>query len=214
MAAFCTALIGANLIGPGKVVTLWGFTFGAGVLFFPIIYLFGDFLTEVYGYARSRKVVWAGFISLAFITLMSWVVVGLPPAADWPHQAAYETVFGSTPRIVAGSMLAYFFGEFFNSYTLAKMKLLTNGRLLFVRTIGSTIVGEGVDTLIFYPIAFGGIWPNSLLFTVMLSNYVVKILWEVLATPFTYRFVAWLKRVENEDYYDRSTDFNPFSIKT
>jgi queuosine precursor transporter len=214
MAAFVTVYICSNLIGPAKAATLFGFTFGAGVLFFPISYIFGDILTEVYGYARARKVVWAGFGAMAFASFMAWVVVSLPPAKDWPNQTVYETVFGQTPRIVMASLIAYFCGEFANSYTLAKMKILTDGRWLWTRTIGSTIVGEAVDSLLFYPIAFFGIFSNELLLTVMVTNYFLKTGWEILMTPVTYKVVAFLKRKENEDYYDRDTNFTPFSLKT
>ena len=163
MAAFVTVLLCANLIGAAKVARIGPLTFGAGVLFFPISYVFGDVLTEVYGYARARKVVWAGFAALGFASIMSWAVLAFPPAPGWPHQAAYETVFGSTPRIVLASLVAYFCGEFCNSYVLAKMKLATGGRWLFLRTIGSTIVGEAVDSAVFYPVAFLGAWTNELL---------------------------------------------------
>jgi len=214
MAAFVTVLICANSIAASKVVHLWGFSFGAGILFFPISYLFGDILTEVYGYARARKVVWAGFGALIFMSAMSTTVLKMPPDPSWPHQAAFETVFGSTPRIVFASILAYFCGEFVNSFVLAKMKIWTKGKQLYARTIGSTVVGELIDSLIFYPLAFIGIWPTDLVVKVMISNYILKVIWEVLATPFTYRVVNFLKRVENEDYYDRDTDFTPFSLKT
>jgi len=214
MAAFVTVYICSNLIGPAKAATLFGFTFGAGVLFFPISYIFGDILTEVYGYARARKVVWAGFAAMVFASFMAWVVVSLPPAKDWPNQAVYETVFGQTPRIVVASLIAYFCGEFANSFTLAKMKILTNGQWLWTRTIGSTIVGEAVDSALFYPIAFYGIFSNELLLTVMITNYVLKTGWEVLMTPVTYKVVAFLKRKEHEDYYDIDTNFTPFSLKT
>ena len=157
MAAFVTVLLSANVIGAAKVAEIGGFTFGAGVLFFPISYLFGDVLTEVYGYARARRVVWAGFAALAFASFMSWATLAFPPAPGWPHQAAYETVFGATPRIVLASLVAYFCGEFCNSYVLAKMKVRTSGRLLWSRTIGSTIVGEAVDSAVFYPLAFLGV---------------------------------------------------------
>src|SRR6185369_17631458 len=157
------------------------------VLFFPISYVFGDVLTEVYGYARARKVVWAGFGALAFASFMSWAVLAFPPAPGWPHQAAYETVFGGTPRIALASLVAYFCGEFCNSYVLAKMKIRTEGKFLWMRTIGSTIVGEAVDSLIFYPLAFGGIWPQEQVIAVMMSNYMLKVGWEVVNTPFTYR---------------------------
>ena len=212
MAAFVTVLLCANLIGAAKVARLWGFTFGAGVLFFPISYVFGDVLTEVYGYARARKVVWAGFGALGFASFMSWAVLAFPPAPGWPHQAAYETVFGGTPRIVFASLVAYFAGEFCNSYVLAKMKIFTSGRLLWTRTIGSTIVGEGVDSFIFYPIAFAGIWQGETLIRTIAFNWCFKVLVEVVLTPVTYAVVGWLKRHEHEDYYDRSTNFTPFSL--
>ena len=214
MASFVTVLLCANLIGVSKVVTLGGVTFGAGVLFFPISYLFGDILTEVYGYARSRKVVWAGFAAMIFASLMSWLIIVMPPAKGWDNQAALETMFGATPRIVLASLLAYFLGEFANSYTLAKLKIFTQGSRLWTRLIGSTIIGEAVDSVLFYPLAFMGIWPQDLLLKVMMSNYLIKVLWEVLATPLTYKIVAFLKRVEKEDYYDYDTDFTPFSLRT
>jgi uncharacterized integral membrane protein (TIGR00697 family) len=212
MAAFVTVLLCANLIGAAKVARIGPVTFGAGVLFFPISYVFGDVLTEVYGYARARKVVWAGFGALIFASFMSWAVLAFPPAPGWPHQAAYETVFGSTPRIVLASLVAYFAGEFCNSYVLAKMKLLTSGRLLWTRTIGSTIVGEAVDSLIFYPLAFLGVWSREQVVEVLVSNYLLKVGWETVMTPVTYRVVNALKRAEQEDYYDRDTDFTPFSL--
>ena len=213
MALFVTVLLCSNVIGAAKVCTVWGFTFGAGVLFFPISYIFNDVLTEVYGYARARKVVWAGFGAIVFASFMSWVVLTLPPAIGWNDQRAYETVFDQTPRIVFASLGAFFVGEFANSYVLAKMKILTSGRFLWSRTIGSTIVGEGVDSLVFYPLAFLGVWENRLVLTVMVSNYIIKVLWEAIVTPFTYRVVGFLKRAEQEDYYDIDTDFTPFSIE-
>ena len=219
MAAFVTILICSNLIGPAKIVqvdwpVLGTLTFGAGVLFFPISYVFGDFLTEVYGYARSRRVIWAGFAGLAFASFMSWVVVSLPPAPFWKNQEAYEVAFGSTWRIAAASMIAYFAGEFVNSFVLAKMKIATAGRWLWTRTIGSTILGEGVDSLIFYPLAFygTGIIPDDKLPLVMTAQFVTKVAVEVVFTPVTYGVVGWLKRAEHEDYYDRDTDFNPFKL--
>jgi uncharacterized integral membrane protein (TIGR00697 family) len=214
MAAFVTVLLCANVIGAAKVAKVGPFTFGAGVLFFPISYIFGDVLTEVYGYARARKVVWAGFGALGFASLMSWSILAFPPAPGWPHQAAYETVFRATPRIVLASLVAYFGGEFCNSYVLAKMKLVTEGRLLWTRTIGSTIVGEAVDSAIFYPLAFLGLWSNDLVLKVMATNSTVKVLWEAVMTPLTYRVVNFLKRAESEDYFDRHTDFTPFSLRT
>jgi hypothetical protein len=213
-AAFVTVLLCANLIGASKVAQLWGFPFGAGVLFFPISYVFGDVLTEVYGYARARKVVWSGFGALLFASFMSWAVLAFPPAPGWEHQTAFETVFGSTWRIALASLVGYFCGEFCNSYVLAKMKLWTNGRLLYTRTIGSTIVGELVDSLIFYPLAFLGSWPTELVIRVLFTNYLLKVAWEAVMTPLTYRIVGFLKRAEHEDFYDRDTDFTPFSLQT
>jgi queuosine precursor transporter len=213
MALFVTILLCSNVIGAAKVATVWGFTFGAGVLFFPISYIFNDVLTEVYGYARARKVVWAGFGAIIFASFMSWVIVTLPPAMGWNDQQAYETVFGQTPRIVFASLTAFFVGEFANSYVLAKMKVRTNGRHLWMRTIGSTIVGEAVDSLVFYPVAFLGVWDRSLVLQVMISNYTIKCAWEALVTPMTYKVVNFLKRAEQEDYYDHKTNFTPFSIE-
>ena len=213
MALFVTILLCSNVIGAAKVCTVWGFTFGAGVLFFPISYIFNDVLTEVYGYARARKVVWAGFGAIVFASFMSWVVVTLPAAAGWNDQRAYETVFGQTPRIVFASLVAFFVGEFANSYVLAKMKVKTAGRHLWARTIGSTIIGEGVDSIVFYPVAFLGVWENQLVLQVMVGNYIVKVLWEALVTPVTYQVVGFLKRTEQEDFFDRNTDFTPFSIE-
>ena len=213
MAAFVTVLLCSSVIGAPKVSKVWGFTFGTGVLFFPISYVFNDVLTEVYGYARARKVVWAGFGAIIFASFMSWAVVALPAAPGWNDQQAYVTVFGQTPRIVFASLAAFFVGEFTNSYVLAKMKLKTNGRYLWMRTIGSTIVGEGVDSIIFYPAAFWGVWSSDLLLTVMISNYVIKVAWETIVTPVTYLVVGFLKRAEHEDYFDRDTDFTPFSIE-
>ena len=220
MVAFVTILICSNLIGPAKIAqldlpVLGVVTFGAGVLFFPISYVFGDVLTEVYGYDRARKVIWAGFAGLAFASLMATVVVALPPAPFWNNQAAYEVAFGSTWRIVLASMFAYFCGEFVNSFVLAKMKILTKGRWLWTRTIGSTIAGEAVDSALFYPLAFygTGIIPDDKLPMVMLAQFVTKVGVEVVFTPVTYKIVNALKRVEHEDYYDRRTNFNPFALK-
>ncbi len=220
MAGFVTVLICSNLIGPAKIAqvdfpVVGALTFGAGVLFFPISYVFGDILTEVYGYSRARKVIWAGFAGLGFASFMSSVVVALPPAPFWQHQGAYEIAFGSTGRIVAASMAAYFCGEFVNSFVLAKMKILTAGRWLWTRTIGSTIAGEAVDSALFYPLAFygSGIIPDDRLPLVMVAQFFAKVGVEVVFTPVTYKVVAALKRAEHEDYYDRHTDFNPFKLK-
>ncbi len=221
MASFVIVLICSNLIGPAKIAQitlpyLGVVTFGAGVLFFPISYVFGDILTEVYGYARARKVIWAGFTGLGFASFMAAVVVALPPAPFWNNQAAYEIAFGSTWRIVLASMCAYFCGEFVNSYVLAKMKIITAGKWLWTRTIGSTIFGEAVDSALFYPLAFygAGVIPDDKLPLVMLSQFLIKVGVEVVFTPITYKVVNALKRTEHEDYYDRNTDFNPFSLKT
>ena len=214
MASFVTVLLCANVIGVRKVAAIGPVTFGAGNLFFPISYLFGDILTEVYGYKRSRRVVWAGFAALAFASVMSAIIVHLPPAPDFEDQAMIEWAFGATWRVALASLVAYFCGEFVNSFVLAKLKVLTSGRFLFMRTIGSTIAGEGVDTLIFYPLALYGLLETPLLLKIMVANYCIKVGWEVVATPLTYRVVAFLKRAEHEDYYDRDTDFNPFSLRT
>jgi len=220
MVAFVVVLVCSNLIGPAKIVQVdWPvvgvLTFGAGVLFFPISYVFGDILTEVYGYARSRRVIWAGFAALAFASFMAWVVVALPPAPFWKHQGAYEVAFGAAWRISLASMIAYFCGEFVNSFVLAKMKILTAGRWLWTRTIGSTIFGEAVDSTLFYPLAFygTGIIPDDKLPLVMLSQFVAKVSVEVLFTPVTYLVVGWLKRSEGVDHYDRDTQFTPFTLK-
>lgn len=223
MAAFVTVLLCSGVIGVQKVSSIGPFhlgsfeiparSFGTAILFFPLSYLFGDILTEVYGYARSRRVIWAGFGGLIFAAFMSWVVVNMPPAAGWKGQEAYEMIFGNTPRIVMASLFAFWGGEFTNSFVLAKMKLLTKGRWLWSRTIGSTIAGEAVDSIIFYPLAFLGVWSSAQVIEVMISNYLLKVGWEALATPVTYRIVNFLKRAESEDYYDRDTNFNPFSLE-
>jgi queuosine precursor transporter len=221
MVAFVVVLVCSNLIGPAKAAQVqlpwWGpVTFGAGVLFFPISYVFGDILTEVYGYSRARRVIWAGFASLLFAAVMASVIVALPHAPNWPNQAAYEIAFGNTWRIALASMFAYFCGEFVNSYVLAKMKVATNGRYQGARFVGSTVAGEAVDSALFYPLAFynSGIMPNELVITLAYTQFVVKTLVEVAFLPITYRIVAFLKKAENEDYYDRNTDFNPFKVET
>lgn len=221
MAAFVTVLLCSNLIGVHKVsyinLPFYGeYIYGAGVLFFPISYLFGDILTEVYGYARSRKVIWAGFGALIFASVMSFVITSLPdaPTMSPEQRSAINTIFGQTPRIVAASLLAFWMGEFVNSFVLAKLKVWSEGKFLWVRTIGSTIMGEIADSLIFYPVAFFGVWSNEQLISVMIGNYFIKVLWEVVATPFTYLIVNFLKKAEHEDYFDRTTDFNPFTLET
>ncbi len=246
MAAFVTVLLCSNLIGPGKscsialpfALPLLGSTlvFGAGNIFFPISYIFGDVLTEVYGYAKARKVIWAGFISMAFATLMGWAIIHLPRNPGEPYserlQPALELCFGNTWRIVLASMVAFWAGDFANSYVLARMKILTRGRWLWTRTIGSTCVGQGLDSLLFYPVAlaswhpllkglgvtspsvlaaFDG-WNSSTVLQTVMFNWAFKVAVEVVMTPLTYLVVGWLKRAEREDFFDVATDFSPFSL--
>jgi uncharacterized integral membrane protein (TIGR00697 family) len=219
LGAYVCVLLCANLIGPAKVSTVQvpvfgDVTFVAGVLFFPFSYFFGDVLTEVYGYARDRRVVWSGFGALVFAALMATVIVHLPPADFWKDkQPAVEAIFGSTPRIIAGSIIAFWCGSFVNSFVLAKMKILTGGRWLWTRTIGSTLCGEFVDSALFYTIAFYGTWTTRQLVGVTITQYVLKSAWEVIMTPATYKIVGFLKRAEQEDYFDRGTDFTPFSLQ-
>jgi uncharacterized integral membrane protein (TIGR00697 family) len=218
MAAFVAILLLSNLIGASKPSYIalpngvqW--SFGAGVLFFPVSYIIGDVLTEVYGYANARRVIWTGFAALLFMAFMAWVVVALPAAAGWPGQEAYEFVFGNSWRIVLASMAAFWAGEFANSFVLAKMKVLTRGRMLWTRTIGSTVVGQGLDSLIFYPLAFYGLagWPIEQLGQVVISQWLIKTAWEALLTPVTYLVIGFLKRREGVDLFDTDTDFSPFA---
>ena len=223
LAGFVAVLLCSNLIGTAKVseltVPIVGivFAFGVGNIFFPISYIFGDVLTEVYGYARARRVIWAGFIAMIFASVMAFVVVNLPASSTEPFNAtlqpAIEVVFGNTWRIAVASIGAFWVGDFVNAYVLARMKVMTRGRWLWTRTIGSTIVGQGVDSLIFYPLAFAGIWTGETLFAVIAFNWFFKVMVEVVMTPVTYAIVGWLKRHEHEDYYDTDTDFTPFSLK-
>lgn len=222
MAAFVCVLLCSNLIGAAKAAevtlpVLGTVTFSAGVLFFPVSYIFGDILTEVYGYGRDRRVIWAGVSALIFASVMSTVVLSLKPAAD-PFNAEYqkhlEGVFGNTPRIMLASILAFWCGSFANSFVLAKMKIWTEGKWLWTRTIGSTTVGEFVDSSLFYVIAFYGIWPDHQVISIAIAQYVLKTSWEIAMTPVTYKMVNFLKRKEHEDYYDRNTNFNPFQLKT
>lgn len=217
MAAFVAVLLLSNVIGAAKpaAIEIGGepWVFGAGILFFPLGYVIGDVLTEVYGYARARRVIWAGFAGLIFMAFMSWVVVSLPPAEGWEGQAAYESVFGQVPRIVLASIVAFWAGEFVNSYVMARMKIWTQGKHLWSRTIGSTVVGQGVDSLIFYPLAFWGVWENEAVITVMVTNWGLKVLWEVVLTPVTYVVVGWLKRKEGVDLFDEGTNFTPFKTQ-
>lgn len=227
MTGFVVVLLCSNFIGPGKACELTlpfalpfvgpTVVFGAGNIFFPLSYIFGDVLTEVYGYAKARKVIWAGFASLLFATAMAWVIVHLPPARSEPYnevlQPALATVFGASWRIVLGSLIGFWAGDFVNSFVLARMKVLTRGKHLWSRTIGSTICGQAVDSLIFYPIAFGGIWHTDTLLGVIVNNWLFKVGVEVAFTPITYWIVGKLKRVEGEDVFDDRTDFNPFSLE-
>lgn len=219
MAATCVIIVCSNIIGAGKVAAIGGFSFGAGILFFPLSYVAGDVLTEVYGFARARRVIWAGFSAAAFAALMAGFITWIPPAPDWnvdvggiSKQEAFALNFGQAPRIVAASVFAIWAGELANSFVMAKMKLATGGKHLWRRTIGSTAVGQAVDTLIFYPLAFLGAWSVELLLTVMATNYFLKVGWEAALTPVTYRIVGFLKRAEGVDVYDKETDFTPFSL--
>lgn len=221
MAAFVCVLVCSNLIGPAKVTQidaplLGTLTFGAGILFFPISFIFGDILTEVYGYAASRRVIWAGFAGLAFASFMAWMVVALPPAPFWNNQHEYEIAFGSTWRISLAGLVAFAVGEFVNSYVMAKMKIISAGKHLWQRTITSTVFGEAVDTVMFVPLAFWntGIIPNDKIPLVIGAQIIGKILVEVAFTPVVYKVVAFLKRAENEDFYDKNTDFNPFKLQS
>ncbi|QIK79319.1 queuosine precursor transporter [Sphingomonas piscis] len=217
MAAFVAILLLSNVLGAGKralidLPLLGPWPFGAGILFFPLSYVIGDILTEVYGYARARRCIWVGTAALLFMAFMSWVVVKLPPDAGWTGQGAYEAVFGQVPRIVFASIVAFWAGEFVNSFVLAKMKVLTSGKHLWSRTIGSTVVGQAVDSLIFYPLAFWGAegWTTQSVLTVLLTQWFLKVSWEVLLTPVTYLVVNALKRREGVDLFDVRTDFTPF----
>ncbi|MEO1044262.1 MAG: queuosine precursor transporter [Pseudomonadota bacterium] len=244
MAAFVAILLLSNIIGAAKLtyvdIAIWPdgwwpapdgtFIYGAGILFFPLGYVIGDVLTEIYGFARARRVIWTGFAAMLFLAFMSWVVVGLPAFDGWACAASdslrmadapdavtgsicqqtYESVFGSTWRIVLASITAFWAGEFVNSYVMARMKVWTQGRALWTRTIGSTVVGQGVDSLIFYPVAFLGIWTTDAVITVMVTNWLLKVVWEAVLTPVTYWVVGTLKRAEGVDVYDEGTDFTPF----
>lgn len=222
LAGFVAVLLCSNLIGTAKVAEVTfpvigvALVFGVGNIFFPISYIFGDVLTEVYGYARARRVIWAGFAAMLFASFMAYVVINLPPAPSEPFNAtlqpAIEVAFGNTWRIATASIIAFWAGDFVNAYVLARMKVLTRGRWLWTRTIGSTLLGQGVDSLIFYPIAFAGIWSGETLATVIAVNWAFKVSVEVVMTPATYAIVGWLKRHEREDYYDTKTNFTPFSL--
>jgi len=210
MAAFVAVLLISN-VASSKFVKLGPFSFDGGTLLFPVSYIFGDVLTEVYGYARSRRVIWTGFGAALAMALIFMLVGALPPAEGWENQPAYDAILGLTPRIVAASLIAYWAGSFSNAWVMARLKVAVHGRWLWLRTISSTLVGEGIDTLLFVLIAFYGQWPGGLLLAVILSNYVFKCGLEALMTPLTYRVVNGLKRAEGEDYYDLQTNFSPFA---
>jgi uncharacterized integral membrane protein (TIGR00697 family) len=212
LATFVAVLLISN-IASSKILVLGPFTFDGGTILFPVSYIFGDVLTEVYGYRRARRVIWAGFFATALMALVLTVVGRLPAAEGWVHQESYDAILGLTPRIVAGSLVAYWMGEFSNSYIISRMKVWTEGKYLFLRTIGSTLVGEGVDTLLFVVIAFAGVLSPSLLLSIIVSNYVFKVLFEAAATPFTYLLVNGLKQREGIDHYDRGISYNPFSAR-
>jgi uncharacterized integral membrane protein (TIGR00697 family) len=212
MALFVAVLLISN-IASTKILLFWKFTFDGGTILFPLSYIFGDILTEVYGYQRTRKVIWTGFMATLLMSLVLWVVQILPPAPGWPNQQAFESLIGFVPRIVLASLTAYFAGEFINSFILSRLKVRMKGKYLWIRTIGSTLVGEGIDTIIFCMIAFYKVLPGPLLVTVILSNYIFKCLIEILFTPVTYAIVRFLKKKEQLDVYDRGISYNPFTFK-
>ena len=208
---FVSVLLISN-VASSKIVALGPFDFDGGTLLFPLSYIFGDILTEVYGYKRSRRIIWLGFAMNILMALVFIAVVALPPAAEFSNHEAFKAVLGWTPRIVLGSVIAYAAGEFSNSYILAKMKVWMEGKMLWARTIGSTIVGQGIDTILFCLIAFYGALPNDLLIAIIISNYIFKVAIEVAFTPITYAIVGFLKKNEGVDVYDRDTNFNPFKL--
>ncbi|HEX2395992.1 MAG TPA: queuosine precursor transporter [Bacteroidales bacterium] len=211
VAIFVAVLLISN-ISSTKILTLWKFTFDGGTILFPLSYIFGDILTEVYGFRRSRRVIWLGFFSALLMSIVLYIVQLLPPASDWPNQQAFEALLGIVPRIVVASLLAYFAGEFSNSITLSLLKIRTKGRFLWIRTIFSTIIGEGIDTLIFCMIAFYGTMPGDVLWAIIISNYIFKCAVEIILTPVTYKVVHFLKKVEKTDVYDVGVKYNPFAI--
>ncbi|MDD2680631.1 MAG: queuosine precursor transporter [Patescibacteria group bacterium] len=213
ISVFFVAVLLISNVASSKIIDLGYFVFDGGTLLFPLSYIFGDILTEVYGYQKTKQVIWLGFISALLMSLVFIVVGVLPAASDWHNQDAYNKILGLTPRIVIASLLAYSLGQFFNAFVLAKMKVLTKGKWLWLRTISSTVIGELVDSFLFIIIAFFGILPNSLLITLIISNYIFKTVIEILFTPLTYKAVNFLKKREQEDYFDRETNFNPFSVK-
>lgn len=209
VALFVAVLLISN-VASTKILSIWKFTFDGGTILFPLSYIFGDILTEVYGFRRSRRVIWLGFAAALLMSLTLYVVQLLPPAAGWQYQDDFRHILGFVPRIVLASLIAYFAGEFSNSFTLSRLKIVTRGRFLWVRTITSTLIGEGLDTLLFCMIAFYGTLPVPLLISVILSNYIFKCSVEILFTPFTYIIVNFLKKKEKEDMYDTGINYNPF----
>jgi hypothetical protein len=211
LSVFIVVLLISNLVGQ-KIVAVGWFRISGAQLVFPITYIFGDIFTEVYGYGASRRAIWLGFFASALMAVMGLVVVALPPAPDWPNQNAFATVFDFVPRLVAASLIAYWAGEFANSYTMAKMKILTGGRYLWMRTVGSTVVGQAVDSVVVMTIGFGFTQSWSTILKLAISAYLGKVAYEALMTPITYAVVGWLKRREGVDTFDYSTEFSPFHI--
>jgi queuosine precursor transporter len=206
---FVVVLLISNLVG-SKICAIGPFRISGAQLLFPITYIFGDVFTEVYGYSGSRRAIWIGFFASGLMALMGLITVHIPPAPEWHNQHAFEVVFNFVPRMVVASLIAFWCGEFANSYTLARMKLLTQGRWLWTRTVGSTVVGQAVDSVIVMFLAFGGSISTQMILKLIGSAYLGKVLYEVLATPLTYLVVGWLKRAEGVDVFDSQTDFNPF----
>jgi uncharacterized integral membrane protein (TIGR00697 family) len=209
--AFVVILLVSNLVAQ-KVCLIGPFAVSGAVLLFPITYIFGDVFTEVYGYAASRRAIWLGFFGTALLYVIGAIVIALPAAPGWPNQQAFATVFGFIPRILAASLIAFWAGEFANSYTMARLKLMTDGRKLWTRTIGSTIVGQAVDTVLVITLTFGGIYPVRTLLNIMATGYALKVGYEVIATPLTYLIINRLKKTEQSDAFDRHQSFNPFSF--
>ncbi len=210
---FTATLLISNTLDT-KIFMLGDLALPSGIILFPLAYLFGDILTEVYGYAASRKVIWTGFFALLLMVSAYEIARALPPAPFWANQQAFDQVLGHIPRIVAASIVAYFTGEFCNSYVLAKIKVHMSGRAMPFRFVASTVIGQAVDTIVFVAIAFGGVFSFSQLVSITISGWAVKVAWEVIALPFTLPVVKWLKRVENEDYFDRHTNFSPFATES
>jgi uncharacterized integral membrane protein (TIGR00697 family) len=209
--AFVVVLLVSNLVAQ-KVCVIGPFAISGAVLLFPITYIFGDIFTEVYGFAASRRAIWLGFFGTTLLYGMGAIVIALPAAPGWPNQQAFATVFGFIPRILAASLVAFLAGEFANSYTMAKLKLLTDGRKLWTRTIGSTVVGQAVDTVLVIVLTFVGVVPVRTLASMIVTGYALKVGYEVLATPLTYLVINRLKAVEQADAFDRQKSFNPFSF--